>query len=137
LTEEEKAFLAAHAAWFDSDGGYGRIQATKPQSLAYGLNDSPVGLAGWLIEKFRASSDCDGDVQQVFSRDELLTNISIHWYTRTISSSMRLYWETGRRTLRFGPGERICVPCGHFAALEQPELLAQDIRAFFRRLRTV
>ena len=168
LSQDEQAFLAAHATWFDTEGAYGRIQATKPQSLAYALNDSPVGLAAWIIEKFRTWSDCDGEVERVFTRDELLTNISIYWFTQTIGSSMRLYWENRRRPLRFAPGERIQVPCavalfpkeivmpprswvqrvynvhrwspmpkgGHFAAFEQPALLAQDIRAFFSTLRT-
>jgi pimeloyl-ACP methyl ester carboxylesterase len=111
LTEEEKAFLAAHAKWFDAEGAYGRIQATKPQSLAYALNDSPVGLAAWIIEKFRAWSDCDGDVESVFTKDELLTNVSIYWFTQTIGSSIRLYWENRGRPLHFAPGERVQVPC--------------------------
>ncbi len=168
LTDEEKTFLRAHANWFEAEGGYGRIQATKPQSLAYALNDSPVGLAAWIIEKFRAWSDCDGNLEQCFSKDELLTNISIYWFTQTIGSSIRLYWENRRRPLHFAPGERVRVPCavalfpreivmpprswvervynvqrwsqmpkgGHFAALEQPALLAQDLRAFFRTLRS-
>jgi pimeloyl-ACP methyl ester carboxylesterase len=111
LTEEENAFLAAHAKWFDAEGAYGRIQATKPQSLAYALNDSPVGLAAWIIEKFRAWSDCDGDVESVFTKDELLTNVSIYWFTQTIGSSIRLYWENRQRPLHFAPGERVQVPC--------------------------
>lgn len=167
LTKEEKSFLATRAAWVDEEGAYGRIHATRPQTLAYALNDSPVGLASWIIEKFRAWSDCEGDVEGTFTRDELLTNISIYWFTQTIGSSMRLYWESRQRPLRFAPGERVQVPCaianfpkeiplpprswvervydvrswsmmprgGHFAALEQPDLLAQDIRAFFRLLR--
>jgi pimeloyl-ACP methyl ester carboxylesterase len=167
LTDEERKFLAAHSNWFDTEGAYGRIQATKPQSLAYALNDSPVGLAAWIIEKFRAWSDCDRDVERIFTKDELLANISIYWFTQTIGSSIRLYWENRRRPLRFGPGERVQVPCaiavfpkeivmpprswvervynvqrwtsmpkgGHFAALEQPVLLAQDIRIFFESLR--
>jgi pimeloyl-ACP methyl ester carboxylesterase len=168
LTEEERAFLATRAAWVDTEGAYGRIQATRPQSLAYALNDSPVGLAGWIVEKFRAWSDCEADVERAFTKDELLTNVSIYWFTQTIGSSMRLYWENQRRPLRFAPGERVRTPCavahfpkelplpprswvervydlqrwtkmprgGHFAALEQPALLAQDIRAFFRSLST-
>jgi len=167
LTEEEKTFLAAHSNWLDTEGAYGRIQATKPQSLAYALNDSPVGLAAWVVEKFRAWSDCDGDVERIFTKDELLTNISIYWFTQTIGSSIRLYWENRRRPLRFAWGERVQVPCavalfpkeivrpprswvervynvqrwshmakgGHFAALEQPELLTQDIRSFFEPFR--
>jgi pimeloyl-ACP methyl ester carboxylesterase len=167
LTEEEKSFLATRAHWIETEGAYGRIQGTKPQSLAYALNDSPVGLCGWILEKFRAWSDCDGEVERAFSKNDLLTNISIYWFTQTIGSSMRLYWEGRKRPLRFRVGERVQVPCavahfpkelplpprswvervyrvtrwselpkgGHFAALEQPSLLAEDIRAFFKPLR--
>jgi pimeloyl-ACP methyl ester carboxylesterase len=167
LTEEEKSFLAAYSdRWMDGEGAYSRIQATKPQSLAYALNDSPAGLAAWMVEKFRAWSDCDGEVERIFTRGELLTFISIYWFTQTIGSSMRLYWETRRHQLRFAPGERVRVPCafavfpkeivmpprswaervydvrrwsemdkgGHFAAFEQPALLAQDITLFFKSL---
>jgi pimeloyl-ACP methyl ester carboxylesterase len=167
LTEEERAFVAAYSTtWMDTEGAYARIQATKPQSLAYALNDSPVGLAAWMIEKFRAWSDCGGDLEQTFTKDELLTGISIYWFTQTIGSSMRLYWESRRHPLRFAPGQRVRVPCavalfpkeivmpprswvervynvqrwshmpkgGHFAAFEQPALLAQDIHEFFRTL---
>jgi pimeloyl-ACP methyl ester carboxylesterase len=69
------------------------VQCTDPQSLAYGLNDSPVGLAGWMLERRRAWSDCDGDVESVFSRDFLLTTFSIYWFTRSIGTSMRWYYE--------------------------------------------
>jgi hypothetical protein len=143
------------------------VQRTKPQTLAYGLNDSPAGLAAWIVEKFRAWGDCDGDVERRFSKDQLLTNITIYWATQTIHSSTRLYYESLKRPLQFGPGERIHTPCGvalfpkeapapprewvervydvrrwtamprggHFAAMEESALLAEDIRAFFRPLR--
>jgi len=167
LSAAEQDFLQERERWLQSEGGYGQIQRTKPQTLAYGLNDSPAGLAAWIVEKFRAWSDCDGDVERRFSKDELLTNIAIYWFTQTIGSSTRLYYEGRQRPLQFGQGERIQVPCGlarlpkeapmpprewiercyklqhwaelprggHFAAMEEPELLAQDIRAFFRPLR--
>jgi pimeloyl-ACP methyl ester carboxylesterase len=167
LSAAEQAFLQERERWLQTEGGYGQIQRTKPQTLAYGLNDSPAGLAAWIVEKFRAWSDCDGDVERRFSKDELLTNIAIYWFTQTIGSSSRLYYEGRQRPLQFNQGERIAVPCGvarlpkeapmpphewvercynlqhwaelprggHFAALEEPELLAQDIRAFFRPLR--
>jgi pimeloyl-ACP methyl ester carboxylesterase len=167
LTEAEHAFLRARDEWVQTEGGYSQIQRTKPQTLAYGLNDSPVGLAAWIVEKFRAWSDCDGDIERRFTKDELLTNITIYWVTQTIASSARLYYESRRRPLRFQQGERVQPPCGvarfaketpmpprewversynlqrwaelprggHFAALEEPELLAEDIRAFFRPLR--
>jgi pimeloyl-ACP methyl ester carboxylesterase len=168
LTAEESAFVAARDNWFDSEGAYFFIQATKPQSLAYALNDSPTGLAAWIVEKFRTWSDCEGDVERVFTKNDLLTNISIYWFTQSMPSAMRLYWENRRRPLRFAPGERVRVPCavalfpkeivmpprswvervynvqrwthmpkgGHFAAFEQPELLAQDVRVFFRSLQS-
>jgi pimeloyl-ACP methyl ester carboxylesterase len=167
LSEAEQAFQVDRERWYQAEGAYAHIQRTKPQTLAYGLNDSPVGLAAWIVEKFRAWSDCDGDVERRFSKDELLTNIAIYWFTQTIGSSARLYYEGRQRPLQFGQDESIQVPCGvarlpkeapmpprewvertynlqhwaelprggHFAAMEEPELLAQDIRAFFRPLR--
>lgn len=154
-------------AWWESEGGYNHQQATKPQTLSYGLNDSPVGLAAWIIEKFQTWTDCGGDLDRVLTRDELLTNVMIYWLTETIHSSTRLYYESRERPLRLSPANRVKPPVavalfpkeipmpprsladrgyniarwtamprgGHFAAMEQPELLARDIRAFFRSLR--
>jgi pimeloyl-ACP methyl ester carboxylesterase len=162
-----RAYLAKLRAWWDSEGGYNHLQATKPQTLAYGLNDSPVGLAAWIVEKFRTWSDCAGDPERVFSKDELLNNIMIYWITETISSSTRLYWEGREQPLRLSPTNSVKPPVavalfpkeipmpprevaergynitrwtempagGHFAAMEQPELLANDLREFFRSLR--
>ena len=93
LTEAERAYLSARARWQWAEGSYGHQQGTKPQSLGYGLNDSPAGLAGWIVEKWRAWSDCDGNVEARFSKDELLTHLTIYWATQTISSSLRLYFE--------------------------------------------
>ncbi|SDA91179.1 epoxide hydrolase family protein [Mesorhizobium qingshengii] len=168
LTAEERAFLQLKAKWADLHGAYGHIQATRPQTLAYGLTDSPVGLAAWMIEKFREWSDCGGNLSSAtFSQDDMLANISLYWFTRTIASSMRLYWETRARPLAFPPGTAIDVPLalalfpkelpmpprswvervfrdvrrwtamprgGHFAALEEPLLMANDLRAFARDL---
>ena len=164
LSEAEKQYLSDVQQWVMQEGAYMMIQSTRPQTLAYGLNDSPVGLAAWIVEKFRAWSDCDGDVERRFSKDELLTNIMIYWVSETIPSSMRLYYEA-MHTPPLKPGQRIEVPAGlaffkeltpprewaerslrierwtemprggHFAALEEPELLAQDIRAFFHDLK--
>jgi len=93
-----------------NETGYQRIQGTKPQTLGTGLNDSPAGLASWIVEKFRSWSDCGGDVESRFSKDELLTNIMIYWVTQTINSSVRLYCES-MRSGRFGPtGQRVEVP---------------------------
>ncbi len=102
-----------NAAAFQSEGaGYQAIQGTKPQTLAYGLNDSPAGLAGWIVEKFRAWADCKGDVESVFTRDELLTNLTAYWVTGTINSSTRLYYEMRKSAkLPFAEG-RIEVPTG-------------------------
>ena len=86
--------------------GYQAIQSTRPQSLAYGLTDSPAGLAGWIVEKFQAWSDCDGDITSVFTLDRLLENLSIYWFTGTINSSMRLYHEAMVGTRRPFPTAR-------------------------------
>ena len=160
-------YLAELRAWWDGEGGYNHQQATKPQTLSYGLNDSPVGLAAWIIEKFQTWSDCGGDLERIFTRDELLTNVMIYWVTETIHSSTRLYYESRERPLRLSPSNRVAPPVavalfpkeipmpprslaergyniarwtvmprgGHFAAMEQPELLARDIREFFRSFR--
>ena len=111
-TPEEKAFLATAERWRESEGAYGRIQGTKPRSLAYGLTDSPAGLAGWIVEKFRAWSDCDGDVERHFTMERLLTNISLYWFTGTIGSSVRLYLEGRLQPVHFAAGERVAPPLG-------------------------
>ena len=168
LSEAEKQYLSAVQQWRMQEGAYAMMHSTKPQTLAYGLNDSPVGLAAWILEKFRAWSDCDGNVERRFSKDELLTNIMIYWVTETINSSVHMYYENVHMSPPLKPGQHIEVPAGvaifakdimlpprqwaerslrvqrwtqmprggHFAALEEPELLAEDIRAFFRPLRT-
>jgi pimeloyl-ACP methyl ester carboxylesterase len=167
ITADEQAFLDRVASWAAAEGGYIAMQATKPQTLAFSLTDSPIGLAAWIVEKFRAWSDCDGDVERSFSLDALLTDISLYWFSDSLAASLRLYKENRLRPLAFDPGERVTPPLGvalfpreiampprswvervfdvrrwtpmpaggHFAALEQPELLAEDIRAFFRPLR--
>lgn len=167
LTEEEKIFLADMDRFRREETGYQWIQGTKPQTLAYGLNDSPAGLAAWIVEKFRTWSDCNGDVERRFSKDQLLTNITIYWVTESINSSTRLYYEARHHPWRPDPHKRIETPTaaaifpkeilrpprrwaeasfniqkwtvmprgGHFAAMEEPELLAEDIRAFFGTLR--
>ena len=169
-SEAEREYLAAVERWDRAEGAYSEIQATKPQTVACALNDSPAGLAAWIIEKFRAWSDCGGDVESRFTREQLLTNLTIYWATQTIGSSVRLYYEHRHRGSALRPGDQIGVPAGfaifanefvpaghpprelaernfqvtrwtemprggHFAALEEPRLLAEDIRAFFRLLR--
>lgn len=153
---------------------YGAIQGTRPQTLGYGLNDSPAGLAAWIVDKFWAWSDHGGNLENSFTKDELLTNIMIYWVTETMPSSVRIYYESQHNLPRpksmtdhQGTGraapmgyalfpKEINVPPrawvernqgsrmihwtemprgGHFAALEQPQLLADDVRAFFRKVR--
>jgi pimeloyl-ACP methyl ester carboxylesterase len=110
VTPQELADMAGMGEFQQKETGYQQIQGTKPQTLGYGLNDSPTGLAAWIVEKFRTWSDCGGDVESRFSKDELLTNIMIYWVTQTINSSTRLYCESMRSGL-FGPfAKRIEVP---------------------------
>ncbi len=166
LDAQEQADLADMRAFKAGEAGYQAIQGTKPQTLAYALNDSPAGLAGWVVEKFRAWSDCGGDVDSVVDRDDLLANVTTYWVTGTAGSAARLYYETFS-ALPVMPTQRVEVPTavarfpreiyrpprawveaafdlhrwtvmprgGHFAALEQPDLLVEDVRAFFRDLR--
>ncbi len=166
LTPEEQGFVADAAKWYDENGAYAHMQGTRPQTTAYGLNDSPAGLAAWILEKFRAWSDCEGDLYRRFTRDELLTNVTLYWMTETIGSSFQIYYESRRAGLHLREGDFVRPPCGiaqfpkeiffpprkwaergynvqrwtrmprggHFAAAEEPEQLAEDIRAFFREL---
>jgi len=110
LTPEENEFLTRRAAWLDAEGGYSHVQSTKPDVLAPALQDSPAGLAAWIIDKFRSWSDCGGDVTTRFDFDELLTTVSLYWFTGSMSSAIRLYWESRRSPLRLSAGERIEVP---------------------------
>jgi pimeloyl-ACP methyl ester carboxylesterase len=167
VTQEEQTYLDGVPVWAAAEGAYAHMQSTKSQTLAYALTDSPIGLAAWIVEKFRSWSDCDGDVLSVFSMDSLLTDICLYWFSGTLDASLRLYKETRLRPLMLKAGERITPPLGvahfpkelltpprswvergfnvthwsdmpkggHFAAMEQPERLAQDIRAHFRAVR--
>ena len=167
LSVAEEAFITESEAWRAEETGYQWIQGTRPQTLAYALNDSPAGLAAWIVEKFYAWTDCHGDIESRVSKDALLTNIMLYWVTQTINSSFWLYYQMRHRPWRLGPGERITVPTavaafpreiirpprewaarvcnlqrwtamaagGHFAALEEPQALVEDIRAFYRGLR--
>jgi pimeloyl-ACP methyl ester carboxylesterase len=121
----EQQFLGSVQRWFMQESGYIMIQSTKPQTLAYGLNDSPVGLAAWIVEKFRAWSDCGGDIEQRFSKDELLTNMMIYWVTETISSSTRLYYEDSHAAPQLKQGQYIEVPAGVATARIGRALLAR------------
>lgn len=163
LSAAEQAFLANAQTWNQQEMAYAMQHSSYPQTLAYSLNDSPAGLASWIVEKFRAWSDNDGNLESAFSKDELLTNLTIYWATQTINSSMRLYYETARNPGQFG---RVEVPTGmlmsdkdmfptprawaersynvvswtpisvggHFLEWEEPELVVEDMRAFFASL---
>jgi len=91
LTPEEREWFATIATWGAAEGAYGAMHRTKPQTAAVGLNDSPAGLASWIVEKLRGWSGCDGDIERSFTKDEILTNVTIYWLTETIGSSMRMY----------------------------------------------
>ena len=165
---EERRYLGELAHWLREEAGYQWIQGTRPQTLAFGLTDSPAGLAAWIVEKFRAWSDCDGDVERAIGRDRMLADISLYWFTGAIGSSFWPYYARLHGAAILPAGETISVPTGyaefpreilklprtgaarvftdirrwsvmpkggHFAALEQPELLAGEVRAFFRELR--
>jgi pimeloyl-ACP methyl ester carboxylesterase len=164
LTEAEAAFVAATTALNQSELAYARLHMTKPQTLGHALNDSPAGLASWIVEKFRSWGDTGGVIESRFSKDELLTNLMVYWTTGTINSSMRLYYEFVREPARTA---RITVPVGmlmstkdlfpaaprkwgerlfnvvrwsetdsggHFLEWEEPQLVAEDLRAFFATL---
>jgi pimeloyl-ACP methyl ester carboxylesterase len=166
VSEEEGRYYDELANWLKEETGYQWIQGTKPQTLAYGLTDSPAGLAAWIAEKFRTWTDCNGDPESVISRDHLLANVSLYWFTGAIGSSFWPYYSRLHGSWPIGgtvnvptgycafPKEIIRPPQsvaektytniqrwtvmrkgGHFAAMEQPEALADEIRAYFRTLR--
>ncbi|MEU9414471.1 epoxide hydrolase [Streptomyces sp. NPDC048272] len=166
LTPEERAWFDDVASWGAAEGAYAALHRTKPQTAAFGLTDSPAGLAAWIVEKLRGWSDCGGDVERRFTKDEILTNVMVYWLTGTIGSSMRMY----RANAAIPPPQharRVEVPSGfslfqgdivrpprawlertanvvrvteparggHFAPFEEPELYAEELRAFFRPYR--
>ncbi|MCC2110780.1 MAG: epoxide hydrolase, partial [Hyphomicrobiales bacterium] len=112
-TTEEKAYFAELEHFLMEETGYQWIQGTKPQTLSYGLTDSPVGLAAWIVEKFRAWSDCGGDVENAISRDAMLTNITIYWATGAINSSFWPYYDRRHGPWPFKLGEKIKAPMGY------------------------
>jgi pimeloyl-ACP methyl ester carboxylesterase len=114
LSQEEKDYLDRGKQWQQQEGAYAMIQSTKPQTLGYGLNDSPAGLAAWIIEKFYRWSDNKGDLESAFSKDELLTNLTIYWATGTINSANRLYYEYAQSmfTSQRGQTSRLETPAG-------------------------
>jgi pimeloyl-ACP methyl ester carboxylesterase len=112
VTEEEQAGLAAMAAFQRDEGAYAQLQGTKPDTLSMALNDSPAGLLSWIVEKFRSWSDCDGDPENCFTRDQLITNVMLYWVTETFASSARLYWETMHSGALKDPPKFVTVPTG-------------------------
>ncbi|MFD8733828.1 epoxide hydrolase family protein [Streptomyces sp. NPDC059618] len=166
LTPEERSWMEDGAAWGATEGAYAAMHRTKPQTAAVGLYDSPAALAAWIVEKLRAWSDCGGDVERAFTKDEILTNVTLYWLTGTIGSSMRMYAANGaippaqlaRRVevpsgFSLFPGDLVRPPRawlerttnlayvsepprgGHFAPFEEPEVYAEELRAFFRPYR--
>ncbi|WP_299290876.1 epoxide hydrolase family protein [uncultured Mucilaginibacter sp.] len=166
FTAEELTYKKYIADWFAKEGAYAHLHSTKPLTLVYGLNDSPVGLCAWMLEKFYAWSDCNGNLDSIFTKDELLGNITLYWFTETIHSSVYIYYENSKSPLVFGKEDFVKCPVGivkfpkeisfppriyvergynvtywnehqqggHFAALEQPELLSKDIIRFFKQI---
>ena len=112
-SEEEKAFFTQLDHWLSEEAGYTVIMGTKPQTLAYGLTDSPVGLAAWIIEKFRSWSDCGGDVEAYFTRELLLTNVMIYWVTASINASAWPYYMRRHGPWIVPDGELVTTPCGY------------------------
>lgn len=172
VPEAEMAARERRQAFMLNEVGYQQIQGTKPQSVGVGLNDSPAGLAAWIVEKFHGWSDIDRrlpagyGLEEKFTKDEILTNISLYWFTESITSSARIYFENRNVSMQeplgfvtvptagaVFPAEIYLTPRlwaeasynivrwtpmprgGHFAAMEEPELLLEDVRAFFRTLR--
>jgi microsomal epoxide hydrolase len=112
LSDDDRALAQRTFGFLADDAGYWRIQETRPQTVTYGLTDSPAAQAAWIVEKFRAWTDCGGDIESAFSKDQLLTNISIYWFTKTASSSARFYFENNGPG-RMQPTPRTDVPCGY------------------------
>lgn len=164
VPEAEAKLMNETNARMEQERAYQQIQGTKPQTLGVGLTDSPAGLASWIVEKFHAWCDCGDNIESRFSKDDLLTNITIYWATNSAASSTRIYYENrvatpvqGRVTVptacalfpkeittpprkwvenRYNLVRYTAMPRGgHFAALEQPELLVNDMREFFRGVR--
>jgi pimeloyl-ACP methyl ester carboxylesterase len=164
LSEREKSALAGMQHYQDWDSGYSKQQSTRPQTVAYGLVDSPVGQAGWILEKFWSWTDCDGHPENVLTRDELLDNVMLYWLPATAASSARLYWES----FRTPPFDAVDIPVGcsifpkeifrtserwakkrfpklihfneldkggHFAAFEQPQTFVNELRTCFAKVR--
>ena len=178
-TANETKYLTEQKVWMETEGGYFKIQSTKPQTLAYTLNDSPAGFAAWIVEKFKTWTDNSGTIEDAVSRDEFLTNISIYWFTQTVNSAHRIYYEAMHDFMQstqgllqnLNPfnklGGKSEVPAGfalfpkdissppkefaerfftvkrwtkmkkggHFTAMEEPQDLADELKAFAEELK--
>ena len=164
LSDPEQAFLGQQGGWLFQHGAYALLQATRPATVARGLEDSPIGMAAWILEKYRDWSDCGGNLLASYTPDQLSAFLTLYWTTQTIGTSVMMYAEIAKRSLKFGEADFVATPCafasfpadslrppqswlqrgfniqqwstfergGHFAALEEPWALAQDIRSFFR-----
>jgi pimeloyl-ACP methyl ester carboxylesterase len=166
LSEAERSYLVQNRQWSDVERGYSAIQSTKPQTLGYGLNDSPAGLAAWILEKWRSWTDSHGDLDTHLGREFLLTTVTLYWVTQTITPSVRDYFDNRWSGITIGPNDFVDTPTGiavfanqfvpegepprewaerlynvrrwtpmpsggHFAPIEEPELLARDVAALF------
>jgi pimeloyl-ACP methyl ester carboxylesterase len=165
----EECWLERNRNFLDNESGYMRLQCTKPQTIAHALNDSPAGLASWIVEKRRTWSDCDGDVEKRFSKDDLCTTCTLYWITESYGTSARYYYEAAHNLWKPSHERKPVVEAptaaavflkevmlmprkwaeryynlkrwtvmptgGHFAPMEEPKLLVDDLRAFFRTLR--
>jgi pimeloyl-ACP methyl ester carboxylesterase len=166
LSAAEQAYVGHVARWEETERGYSAVQSTRPQTLGYALNDSPAGLAAWVLDKWRSWSDSGGDLDARFGRDALLTMLTVWWVSGSVTSSMRDYYDNRWHGTPIGPADFVRVPTamavfanefvpegqpprswyerlymirrwtvfprgGHFAAAEEPDLLATDIAAFF------
>lgn len=166
---DEQGWFEKTQHFFTAESGYFRLQTTKPQTLSYGLHDSPVGLCSWLVEKRRTWSDCGGNVEKRFTKDDLLNTVSLYWLTQSFGTSARYYYEAAHNPWQPAHNRTPVVEAptgcavflqevalmprkwaernynlkrwtimpsgGHFASMEEPERLIEDIRAFFRPLR--
>jgi pimeloyl-ACP methyl ester carboxylesterase len=111
-TDAEREYLAQRDRWDQAERGYSAVQSTKPQTLAYALNDSPAGLAAWIVEKWRSWTDSDGDLDRRFPRELLLTTLTIYWATGSITTSMRDYYDNRWDGVSIGPETFVTVPTG-------------------------
>lgn len=164
LSPDEKKYKQNAMQWLSQEGAYMSIQSTKPQTLAYALSDSPVGLVAWLLEKFYSWSDCDGNIENRYTKDELLNNTMIYWLTNSISTTMRMYYENTHSLPKLGkievptgialfPKDILLPPKtwvednlnlvhwsimpegGHFTAMEAPQAFANDVIKFYQKIK--